>query len=299
MNINLNNFRTENLVISFCNKKYLFFLKNWLLWIAPYENYSIIIFALDKSIYKYCIDSNIQVIDVSNYYKKVNSEIWELRLNVFKDLIDQNITFIHSDLDAIWISNPINLFNEETSFQFSQGTIWPIEIFEKFKFVLCAGLVKIVPSEFSKKVLNYTISNFKYYKNKVDDQITLNFALNKFSTWNTKNVAANYIEFKGNEVKTFKNNFYTVNENEILLLPHQSVSRITKNINISKSIIVHPIDGERILFLKLLYFKKLKLVNKALKIEFYLYLIKNIIKFPFFVFFKLVNKKTFSKNLKY
>ena len=53
-----------------------------------------------------------------------------------------NIDFVHSDADAVWLKNPLISFGK-TAFDLlaSQGTIWPLDVFEQWRFVLCCGFL--------------------------------------------------------------------------------------------------------------------------------------------------------------
>lgn len=71
-------------------------------------------------------------------------KIWIMRTRVFQELISSNTPFIHSDVDAIWLQNPLSELSKiKSPLIFSQGTFHPEAIYIRFNYVFCCGFFAV------------------------------------------------------------------------------------------------------------------------------------------------------------
>lgn len=170
------------LVIAFSDISYLEITLNWIVAIerVSVENYLIV--ALDVETFQFLNEKNLPT--VAMFLDDTNRELelpwltrlWELRLHVFQYLAYAECDFIHSDVDAVWLQNPIEdlLLREDYDLLFSSGTNYPLETARKLGFVACCGFFYVKASNSVGKLFEdiataSTISG--------DDQVGLNRVL--------------------------------------------------------------------------------------------------------------------------
>lgn len=229
---------SNNLVIIvFANFKYLQILKNWLFSIKKLNINNFLVISLDKKLYNY-LNTN----DIPTYYVDSNdnlSDLWLQRVLLFKQIINLGFNFIHSDADAVWLRNPIDSFFSSTDCDmiFSQGTIWPRDIYYKWGFVLCCGLFYIKASKKMGAFLSKVVDDVKTSK---DDQISFNRVIyhSKIS-WN---ISAQY-ENRYRKFKIISSREIIIGSDGLLrvdVLPHHLFQRIL--IRNEKPYVVHPLS---------------------------------------------------------
>jgi hypothetical protein len=285
----------KQLVITFVDKKYTTILSNWISFLNEYENYQVLIFTTDKKASKFCKQNNLLFYDISKIHNSHNLGIVKTRLIVFHYLLNNGFGFIHSDLDAVWLSDPKKYLQDNSDLIISQGTIWPYESFLKNDFVACMGFFKVSSNsrtiEFFKKADELSLKN----KNRVSDQKTINFLLDNFVNW--ESVENSYfIKYKNNKIKCFENPLYANGKLSVTLLQHSLFPRLllpekNKEINIK---VAHPIEAEGSQFIKLIKFRKLGLIHKTFNKKYFYKIL--VLEFPNFLLYYLTK---FKNNLKY
>jgi len=144
---------------------------NWLLALKRINiNIPLLIFSLDTESEEFLNKNGVdteRVPGVNNI-----SQLWVRRVEIFKDLLDSGLNIIHSDLDALWLRNPMHYFeNGNYDFLFSQGTTHPQEIFKKREFVLTCGFFGIRSNPKTIQVLDKIRKDVQLTK---DDQTSFN-----------------------------------------------------------------------------------------------------------------------------
>jgi len=240
-------------IITFGNSAYIEVAKLWLKYISKLDlmkNVSII--ALDEQIKKELSKYNVDIIDAGYDIKsKGINDFWKFRCEIFLEIYEKYGSFIHSDLDAIWLKNPITyLKNIENNLIFSQGTIHPLKVFKKFGIVACCGFFQVNESAASKLFLKKLISDVELYG---DDQESVNNILfkNKINL-NFKNPYHEKITFNNKESYSLKcsnlpicgelKNFYG-QKLSIAYLPHKFFTRVNNLIN-KDTIVAHPLTAK-------------------------------------------------------
>ncbi len=126
------------LIVVFANYDYLPVLQNWIaaMRLIDIENFTII--ALDDKLYQYLKKQGITTL--LRPCELDLEKLWIHRTDVILELIEKGHDIIHSDADAIWLKDPQPYLEKlSQDMIFSQGTIWPPDVQEKWGFVLCCG----------------------------------------------------------------------------------------------------------------------------------------------------------------
>ncbi len=220
--------KNKKVILVFANYDYLKVLENWIYFIDQLKLFNYQIVALDKKIYNYLINNNIETI-----YKPCEldlGKLWIHRVEVIKEFIEKGYDVIHSDADAVWIEDPMNEFNNmESDLIFSQGTFWPLNIHKKWGFVLCCGLFMIKSNKETKAFLSKWLEKVKLDK---DDQVSLNTLLYENEiVWNESKFYE--LEFRNKKFKCFdeKIDGKTKDGLQVTLLPHKNFQRVKEDSN--------------------------------------------------------------------
>lgn len=164
------------LIICFVNINYKSLLANWIQFMYKQNIYHFCIVCLDKYILKKCLEYNLfcvyYPVDVSYNF----NNLWIKRIEFINTLVKLDIPLIHTDIDAIWVDNPIEYLkklSDKTNADIigSQGLIFPETSFKKNGFIICCGFFLINPTPNSKKWVEKW--EFETKKNK-DDQVAFN-----------------------------------------------------------------------------------------------------------------------------
>jgi hypothetical protein len=131
---------SEPLIVTFADARYLPLLAIWLDKLQRLDLHRIRIYGLDPPTLDWCRERGIDVAPVE--WRGGLGELWVKRIAVFRELLATGQEFIHSDADAIWLRNPLqegSARDRGEDLLFSQGTIWPPDVHERWGFVLCCG----------------------------------------------------------------------------------------------------------------------------------------------------------------
>ena len=162
----------QPLIVVFANWRYLDVLLNWMEAIRRVGVTDCLVVSLDKKIYRRLKRRGTRTILAQS--GKGLTDVWILRIDVFRCLIDCGIDFVHSDADAIWLRNPIPEYfqaEKELDLIASQGTRWPPDVFDQWGFVLCCGLFSMRSTPASAELLKTLRS---HVEKTGDDQKSLN-----------------------------------------------------------------------------------------------------------------------------
>jgi hypothetical protein len=131
---------SEPLIVTFSDARYLPLLGIWLDKLQRLGLRRIRIYGLDSATLAWCRERGVDAAQLP--WQGDLRELWVKRIGVFRALLAAGEEFIHSDADAIWLRNPL----EEGSARdlrddllFSQGTVWPPDVHQRWGFVLCCG----------------------------------------------------------------------------------------------------------------------------------------------------------------
>lgn len=158
-------------IVAFGNSSYKRIAHNWALYLQHHkiENYTI--YSLDQEIYDYLCKNNINTELLSLNIFKGQSWNWIERLKFIHNLLKKNINVLHSDLDAVWLNNPLSLIERQYDIVASTGT-FPKDVYKKVGHTLCMGWIYYKSSTIVKELFE-SVLNAKTHDN-FDDQEEFN-----------------------------------------------------------------------------------------------------------------------------
>ena len=237
----------QPLIITFVNNQYRRIALNWVVALKRLHIQHFVIIALDKEIYQLFKREDIQVILMPftiRIFLMVASNLgllWLTRMFIFSSLLNERIDFIHSDVDAVWLRNPIPRYFTENSnldISFSQGTVCPRECYERWKFVACMGLFYMKSTPATRSYIK-TIIMRAVRSRLLDDQTLFNACLlHKGVVWDIKDTL--FIPFGGEKMRCSKS-VMVGNSTDITvgILPFEKFPRLLKYQN--EPYVVHPL----------------------------------------------------------
>ena len=250
-------------IIVFGNSAYSEIANIWLRYIEKLGLLKDVIFiALDNEIEKNIRNYEVQTMKAPYDIKSRGiKEFWKFRCEIFLKILDSYGSFIHSDLDAIWLKNPGEILKEiKTDLIFSQGTVHPRPMFDKFGLVACCGFFFIRDSKGARLFLSLLKSDVQ---STGDDQVSVNKILyNYIDEFNFEDKYFEKVCLPNDQIFSIKcsnkpifgdfKNFYNVNFS-VAILPHFLFPRLKDSVN-KFSIVAHPLapksNDEKIKLLK-------------------------------------------------
>ena len=210
-------------IIVFANYNYLPVLENWLAAMKKIEVENYLIISLDEELHLYLqkkhIDSILRPCELDL------GKLWIHRIDVILELMEKGHDIIHSDADAIWLKDPLPYLNDlPQDMIFSQGTIWPPDVQEKWGFVLCCGFFLLRSNP---KTLQFMRDLLKRVNEDKDDQVSCNrLLLEMGADWNSPDKPYT-IDFREKQFicsETVRYGKY--GKLTLALLPHKKFQRI-------------------------------------------------------------------------
>jgi len=229
----------KTIIIVFANYDYLDVLENWLAAMRRIQVDNFLIISLDEKLHHYFQE------------KKINSlfrpceldlgKLWIHRVDVILELLEEGYDVIHSDADAIWLKDPQPFLQTlPQDMIFSQGTIWPPDVQEKWGFVLCCGFFMIHSNlqtvEFVKRLA-------RRVRNDRDDQLSCNrMLLEEGLIWEIPKETYT-LSFRGHDF-TCSHKCITGKTKTLstVLLPHSKFQRLAES---SKDVYVKHLISEK------------------------------------------------------
>jgi Nucleotide-diphospho-sugar transferase len=138
---------SEPLIVTFADARYLPLLALWLGNLRRLGLRRIRIYSLDAETLTWCKAQRVDAEQLE--WRGDLGDLWVRRVRVFSALLQAGDEFIHSDTDAVWIQNPLQAgcaAGLREDLLFSQGTIWPPDVHDRWGFVLCCGWFWARPS---------------------------------------------------------------------------------------------------------------------------------------------------------
>ena len=153
-------------IIAFGDSKYKRIAHNWALYLQNHGIDNYIIYSLDREIYNYLVENRIktELLEVNIFDDGFK---WHLRFNQTRRLIE-NKDILHSDLDAIWLRNPLGFIDSSYDIVSSTGSF-------PHKDALCMGWIYFSSCDPVKKVFDNILENKKPF----DDQREFNIEVAK------------------------------------------------------------------------------------------------------------------------
>ena len=131
--------RQEPLVLCFVDGTYSVLIGNWMAHLRRLGIDNVAICALDDTAFAVAEQEGAAAYRVAS--QKTLADLWRLRAEFFMALLRAGVDFVHSDVDAIWLRDPLpRLRGLNADLVFSQGKTWPPDVHKVWGFVLCCGL---------------------------------------------------------------------------------------------------------------------------------------------------------------
>ena len=101
-------------IIAFGNYSYKDIAKIWIKYISDLDLLkNVLIIALDDKIKSELHEYNVEIIEAPFDIKsKGLNNFWKFRCEIFLKIYEKYGSFIHSDLDAIWLKNPLDYLKD-------------------------------------------------------------------------------------------------------------------------------------------------------------------------------------------
>lgn len=220
----------RTIVIVFANKDYLPVVDNWIVAVRKLGITGFLVIAMDNETHLSLQSRGIPVL--LRQCERGLNEIWVHRIHVLRDLLRTGVNILHSDADAVWLKNPLDRYfnNPSADMIFSAGTIYPDNVHEKWKFVLCCGFYYMKSSP---AVMDFIEDVVAMVGKTGDDQLSINRLLCETSTvWDIRN--SYELEFRGKKFLCSREIIHGSNRKyglDIDVLPHREFQRIAENHN--------------------------------------------------------------------
>ena len=160
-------------IIAFGNSRYKRIAHNWALYLHRHgiENYTI--YSLDQDIYDYLVKNkiNTELLPLDIFEEGDHLWNWRERLKFIFKLLNEGINVLHSDLDAVWLHNPLSLIESEYDIVASTGT-FPKDVYKEVGYTLCMGWIYYKSSTIVKKLFQNVIHGNTHEN--FDDQREMN-----------------------------------------------------------------------------------------------------------------------------
>jgi hypothetical protein len=187
----------NRLLVAFSDSKYLGVLLNWLVAIHRIGVRNYLVVSLDETIHAFLADRGFPSVLIKMDGPLHN--LWRLRLVILRELCAHGVDVIHSDIDAVWLRDPIpEYFSRHADhLVISQGTVWPDDVLKKQGFVLCCGLFYLRSGSETLTLLDDVLRDIATTN---DDQISLNRLIYASVTWDRQLISPYQFVFRGYRV---------------------------------------------------------------------------------------------------
>ncbi len=173
--------RSDSLIVVAATDRHSLLLDNWLCHMDALGLLRFLVVAMDDGLYNKLQKAGVAAVRCD--FNGTLGDFWLRRMQVCEVLVRQGHDLIHSDTDAIWLRDPMPFFQANDGFDFlcSQGTLHPVEILDKWGFVLCAGLFRMKARKPAKRLLAAILTDPGQVRD-IDDQAMINTVLADLGT---------------------------------------------------------------------------------------------------------------------
>tara|TARA_Y100000287_G_C14216865_1_gene353922 strand:+ start:880 stop:1614 length:735 start_codon:yes stop_codon:yes gene_type:complete len=129
------------LILGFADKNYQEIAVNWVRYINKLDIKNYVIIALDDEAFDYLNKHKINVVICEGSVSKKSGSGWKWRMDRIRELVDSSINVIHSDLDAVWLRNPLGILNNFDIVASSVESGFPTDTRNRWGFTICMGWI--------------------------------------------------------------------------------------------------------------------------------------------------------------
>lgn len=229
----------NSIILVALDRNYLSLFRNWK---AHYDRLEI-----EATVVVVCFDDKSARLVEKNGFQVIRTNhdgdwlgFMRRQMEIMIDLLQTGYNILVSDLDAIWLSNPLPVFSSEVcsnaSMIFSQGAVQPPSAVREWGFVLCTGFFYVRSTEESLRFF----SEVKPRMWLEGDQPAINHILvNRGTSWEVNGHKRSTLNFNGQEIQTFDGILAgRCDDLSICLLPNSLFQRVPQESQ--KTIVIHP-----------------------------------------------------------
>ncbi len=218
----------EALTVTFVDSNYLPLLQIWLPRLHELGVRRVKVFCLDSVTRDWCQAEAVDCAAVE--WSGDLRDLWVQRIRIFSGLLAAGEEFVHSDIDAIWVRNPLqegSACGRQEDLLFSQGTVWPPDVHDRWGFVLCCGWFRARPTAPAQAFFQGLEADVQVSG---DDQISVNRLLTLLGArWSHLRTGDYQLPFRDRAVQCWREPVRAVTANgglSIALLPHREFQRL-------------------------------------------------------------------------
>lgn len=217
---------SDPLTITFVDANYLPLLELWLPRLAQLGVERVKVFCLDSATLDWCRSRNVAAAQIE--WSGNLRDLWVRRIGVFSELLAAGEEFVHSDIDAIWVKNPLREGSAVGRYEdlvFSQGTVWPPDVHEQWGFVLCCGWFRARPTLAARAFFD---GLEQHVRETGDDQISVNRLLSRVGArWSESRTGEYQLPFHDRLVRCWTQPVRAAaGPLSVALLPHREFQRL-------------------------------------------------------------------------
>jgi hypothetical protein len=223
--------RPDPLTVTFVDANYLPLLELWLPRLAQLGVERVKVFCLDGRTLEWCRSQGVAAAQIE--WTGNLRDLWTQRIRVFSELLAAGQEFVHSDIDAIWIRNPLrtgSAVERDEDLVFSQGTVWPPDVHDQWGFVLCCGWFRARPTLAARAFFEGLEQDVRQTG---DDQISVNRLLSALgASWNHGRSGDYQLAFRDRVVQCWTRAVRaqtTAGSLSVALLPHREFQRLPED----------------------------------------------------------------------
>ncbi len=229
------------LIVTFVTTSFLTLFDNWHAHLRALGRTRILAVAMDATAVDALAARGVAVL--RHGFDGSLGDFWARRLPVFAALAEGGIDFIHSDLDAVWLRDPIPMCWEQQTgdLVFSQGTFHPEAAFQHQGFVLCCGWFAVRAGPATAGFFHAVAARAARER---DDQTAINLILLEAGTiWDTGAQEGYRQDYAGRGFTAFPQPLRGSCSPlglEIVLLPHLWIPRLA--MRTAETLVAHPVS---------------------------------------------------------
>jgi hypothetical protein len=221
----------EPLTVTFVDSSYLPLLQIWLPRLRALGVGRVKVFCLDRTTREWCVGAGVDcaLVEWSGNLR----DLWVQRIRVFSALLAAGEEVVHSDIDAIWLRNPLregSACGRQEDLLFSQGTVWPPDVHDQWGFVLCCGWFRARPTMAAKAFFQGLEADVHVSG---DDQISVNRLLALLGVrWSRSRTGDYQLPFRDRMMQCWSepvSGATSAGPLSVALLPHREFQRLPED----------------------------------------------------------------------
>ncbi len=213
-------------VIVVVSSGYEQFLDNWLCHMDALDIRRLIVVAMDGALAARLAGTGFPVVRAG--FDGSRADFWLQRARIWAFLAAEGVEFIHSDVDAIWLRDPVRQYSDAAfDLLITQGTIYPRPALAAWGFVLCTGFFWARATAASRRLFDAFVTPAMLSS---DDQAALNGLLIEAGTsWRTDGVGSYELRRRDHSFTCYREpiaGFCGALDLRLLLMPHHLFPRL-------------------------------------------------------------------------